>query len=260
MESEGIRANNVSKSYGQGSSRLSVLEDLDLTIEPHSFVTLLGPSGCGKSTLLRILGGIDSPTLGAVTVGNAPVIEAVKARKFGLVPQKPALLPWKTAFDNVRVLRDIAVGRKGTKETSQLAERALGMVGLSKAGSKLPHQLSGGMAQRVSIARALALDPEILLMDEPFGALDAITRDEMNIRLTEIWAETKKTVIFVTHSIPEAVFMSDTIHLMGTNPGRIVETVHVDLPRPRTLEIFDDPDFQEYSSHLRDMLEGKEAV
>lgn len=257
MELEGIQVSNVSKRYG---TALSVLEGLDLTIKPHSFVSLLGPSGCGKSTLLKILGGIEDPSGGKVTVGGTPVSEAVRARKFGLVPQKPALLPWKSALENVRMLRDIAVGRKGNGETGEAAAAALEMVGLSNAAHKLPHQLSGGMAQRVSIARALALDPEILLMDEPFGALDAITRDEMNLRLADIWAETQKTVVFVTHSIPEAVFLSDVIHVMGTNPGRIVETVNVELPRPRTLEIFNDPLFQEYSSHLRDLLDTKEKA
>jgi NitT/TauT family transport system ATP-binding protein len=257
MEFAGIKAHGLGKRYGSGSSAVTVLEDLDIEIQPQSFVSLLGPSGCGKSTLLKILGGIEEASAGDVTVNGLPVADAVKNRQFGLVPQKPALLPWKSAIDNTRMLRQIATRRKRGADIDAAAAQALEMVGLTAAANKLPHQLSGGMAQRVSIARALALDPEILLMDEPFGALDAITRDEMNLRLADVWAETRKTIVFVTHSIPEAVFLSDVIHVMGTNPGRIVETLKIDLPRPRTLDVFDDPTFQEYAAHLRRQLEPK---
>jgi NitT/TauT family transport system ATP-binding protein len=257
MGFEGIKATGVEKRYGSGSSAVTVLEGLDLEIQPHSFVSLLGPSGCGKSTLLKILGGIESASAGDVTVNGVPVEEAVRRRQFGLVPQKAALLPWKTALENARMLRQIANRRKGGADIEQAADRALEMVGLTEAAHKLPHELSGGMAQRVSIARALALDPEILLMDEPFGALDAITRDEMNLRLTDVWAETRKTVVFVTHSIPEAIFLSDVIHVMGTKPGRIIETLEIDLPRPRTLNVLDTELFQEYAAHLRRQLEPK---
>ncbi len=257
MEFEGIKAQGLEKRYGSGSTAVTVLEDLDIEIQPQSFVSLLGPSGCGKSTLLKILGGIEEASAGDVTVNGLPVADAVKERQFGLVPQKAALLPWKSAIDNIRMLRQIATRKKRGADIDEAASKALEMVGLTAAANKLPHQLSGGMAQRVSIARALALDPQILLMDEPFGALDAITRDEMNLRLADVWAETRKTIVFVTHSIPEAVFLSDVIHVMGTNPGRIVETLEIDLPRPRTLDVFDDPTFQEYTAHLRRQLEPK---
>ena len=253
MRTGGISARGVEMRYGYDDGP-AVLEDLDIDIPSGSFTTLLGPSGCGKSTLLKILGGILEPTAGEIVIDGAPAATAVKNRQIGLCPQRPALLPWKTALENARMLREIATGTRNA-ESREAAEHALELVGLGAAHHKLPHELSGGMAQRVSIARALAMDPAILLMDEPFGALDAITRDEMNEKLAEIWAATGKTIVFVTHSISEAVFLSDVVHMMGTNPGRIVETVRIDLDRPRTSEVFENPHFGEYVAHLRDQLE-----
>lgn len=252
MGSGGISAHGIEMRFSADGP--AVLDQLDVDIPSGSFVTLLGPSGCGKSTLLKILGGILEPTKGDVLIDGAPATEAVKNRQIGLVPQRPALLPWKNAVENASMLREIAGGGRGA-ETRTAAEKALELVGLSAAHSKLPHELSGGMAQRVSIARALAMDPSILLMDEPFGALDAITRDEMNEKLAEIWAATGKTVVFVTHSISEAVFLSDVVHMMGVHPGRIVETLDVDLERPRTSDVFENPRFGEYVGHLREHLE-----
>ncbi|MCK6210792.1 ABC transporter ATP-binding protein [Georgenia sp. EYE_87] len=258
MVSSGISAHGVEMRYGRGAGPL-ILENLDIEIAAGSFVTLLGPSGCGKSTLLKILGGILEPTAGSVQIGDTEAGAAVKNRQIGLVPQRPALLPWKTALQNAAMLREIAGGGRG-RQVQVAAEDALRLVGLDHAKGKLPHELSGGMAQRVSIARALAMDPAILLMDEPFGALDAITRDEMNEKLAEIWASTRKTVVFVTHSISEAIFLSDVVHVMGVNPGRVVETVEIELSRPRTRDVFDAPLFAEYSSHLRDRLEPRVAA
>ncbi len=255
MQSGGISAHGIEMRYGRHVSP-PILENLDIEIAPGSFVTLLGPSGCGKSTLLKILGGILEPTAGEVRIGGVPAASAVKNRQIGLVPQRPALLPWKSALQNARMLGEIA-GKERGAAMNAAAEAALKLVGLEGAGSKLPHELSGGMAQRVSIARALAMDPAILLMAEPCGALDAITRDQMNEKLAEIWATTRKTVVFVTHSISEAIFLSDVVHVMGTNPGRVIETVEIDLARPRTREVFDHPLFREYASHLRDQLEPK---
>lgn len=255
MGTGGIYAHGIEMRYGPHDAP-PVLENLDIDIPSGSFVTLLGPSGCGKSTLLKILGGILEPTAGEVFIDGMPAAAAVKNRQIGLVPQRPALLPWKSALANAQMLREIAGGGRG-RETREAAERALDLVGLSAAHAKLPQELSGGMAQRVSIARALAMDPSILLMDEPFGALDAMTRDEMNVKLAEIWAATGKTIVFVTHSIAEAVFLSDVVHMMGVNPGRIVETVEVDLERPRTAEVFENPKFGQYVGHLRDHLETK---
>lgn len=251
MESVGIHASDVEMTYRTRGVETKVLDQLAVDIPAGSFVTLLGPSGCGKSTLLKILGGILEPTGGEVRIGDLLAADAVKAKEIGLVLQRPALLPWKSARDNVAMLRQIARGKEGTADA---VEHALEMVGLMHAADKLPHELSGGMAQRVSIARALAMEPSILLMDEPFGALDAITRDSMNLTLAEIWASTQKTVVFVTHSISEAVFLSDTVYVMGVNPGRIVERVDIDIDRPRTAETFERHDFAEYSAHLRDLL------
>lgn len=256
MKNGGISARNIGMHFRNGPS---ILTDVDISISSGSFVTLLGPSGCGKSTLLKILGGILEPKLGEVMIDDLPATAAVKNRQIGLVPQKSALLPWKNALDNAQLLRDLA-GSGRSPETRVAAEEALRLVGLEGAHDKLPHELSGGMAQRVSIARALAMDPKILLMDEPFGALDAITRDQMNVRLAEIWATTGKTIVFVTHSISEAVFLSDEVHMMGANPGRIVETVDVNLGRPRTADTFEDPRFGDYVNHLRDYLDSATAA
>jgi len=252
MITAGISARAVEMTFRSRGVQNTVLESLDLDVEPGGFVTLLGPSGCGKSTLLKILGGILAPTRGDVSIGSERASDAVRNKEIGLVLQRPALMPWKTARENVKFLRSMA--RKDHANDGAAADAALELVGLSHAKDLLPQELSGGMAQRVSIARALAMDPTILLMDEPFGALDAITRDEMNTKLAEIWQRTGKTVVFVTHSISEAVFLSDTVHVMAANPGRVVESLAIDLPRPRTERIFDDPAFLEYTAHLRDQL------
>lgn len=257
MEAGGISARGIGMQFTRDADTQIVLHQIDLDIPPGSFVTLLGPSGCGKSTLLKILGGILRPTEGAATIGGRPSEEAAKNREIGLVLQRPALLPWMTATANIALLKELAGGRNAKPEARRAAKEALQLVGLSDAGSKLPHELSGGMAQRVSIARALAMDPSILLMDEPFGALDAITREQMNTSLLDIWARTGKTIVFVTHSISEAVYLSDEIHIMEVNPGRISETLRIDFPRPRSTATMDDPRFAEYERHLRSLLEPK---
>ncbi|MGI5200291.1 ABC transporter ATP-binding protein [Spirillospora sp. CA-108201] len=259
MESMGISARRIEMLFARRGQGQRVLRSVDIDVEPGSFVTLIGPSGCGKSTLLKILGGILEPTGGEVAIGGRPAASSVKKKRIGLVPQRPALLPWKTALKNAGMLREIASGERGG-DVSAAANRALDLVGLAEARDKLPHELSGGMAQRVSIARALAMDPAILLMDEPFGALDAITRDEMTEKLAEIWAATGKTIVFVTHSISEAVFLSDVVHVMGVNPGRIVERLDIELPRPRTREVYGDPLFSQYTARLRERLEPKAKV
>lgn len=261
MSSSGIRARGIEMTFTRRGRSNTVLQSLDIEIEPGSFVTLLGPSGCGKSTLLKILGGILRPTAGEVRIGEKSAADAVRDKEIGLVLQRAALLPWKTARENAAHLRHLARGDR--KEAYRAADEALELVGLSHAADRLPHELSGGMAQRVSIARALAMDPTILLMDEPFGALDAITRDTMNTTLADIWAATGKTILFVTHSISEAVFLSSTVHMMAANPGRVVDTVEVELPRPRTDEAFSSPRFAEYTARLREQLHPaqiKEAI
>ncbi|MDQ1124490.1 ABC transporter ATP-binding protein [Microbacterium trichothecenolyticum] len=256
MASSGIRAQGVEMTFRARGQSTTVLESLDIDIAPGSFVSLLGPSGCGKSTLLKILGGILAPTAGTVQIGGVDAADAVRQREIGLVLQRPALLPWKTARQNAAHLRQIARGNK--KASLAAADEALEMVGLSAAADRLPHELSGGMAQRVSIARALAMDPSILLMDEPFGALDAITRDQMNETLARIWAATGKTIVFVTHSISEAVFLSDVVHVMAAGPGRVVESLDIEVARPRTDASFALPVFGEHTTHLRELLHPSE--
>ncbi|PPG31389.1 ABC transporter ATP-binding protein [Pseudoclavibacter sp. RFBB5] len=233
-------------------TRANVLQNLSLDVAPGSFVTLLGPSGCGKSTLLKILGGILEPTSGEVLIGGVPAREAVRQRQIGLVLQRPALLPWKTARQNVMLLHEIA--RNSKKSAASAADLALETVGLTHAANRLPHELSGGMAQRVSIARALAMEPSILLMDEPFGALDAITRDTMNEHLANIWEATGKTIIFVTHSISEALYLSDTIHVMGANPGRVIDSLDIELARPRDERVVGGLEHAAHAARLRDEL------
>jgi NitT/TauT family transport system ATP-binding protein len=231
-----------------------VLSEIDLAIEPGSFVALIGPSGCGKSTLLKILSGLLRPSGGEATIAGKPSAEAMRRREVGIVFQQATLLPWRRAVDNAALLREVGGGERDDRRGQRVAREMLELVGLGDAGDKLPSELSGGMAQRVAIARALALDPEILLMDEPFGSLDAITRERMNRSLLEIWARTEKTAVLVTHGIGEAVFMSDRIYVMGTEPGRIIEQLDIDLPRPRDDETITDPRFAEYERHLRELL------
>ncbi|MEZ4597958.1 MAG: ABC transporter ATP-binding protein [Chloroflexota bacterium] len=240
--------------FAKGNAATQVLQDVSLAIRDGSFVSLLGPSGCGKSTLLKILGGLLEPTAGDVRVAGRPAPEAVRHREVGIVFQQPVLLPWKTALKNAAFLRELIDGRSGRANATARAQELLDLVGLSHAAGRLPSELSGGMAQRVAIARALALDPKILLMDEPFGALDEITRTRMNLSLLDIWSRMQKTVLFVTHSIAEAIFLSDEVFVMEAHPGRIRERLVIDLPRPRTADTPDDPRFNEMASHLRHLL------
>jgi NitT/TauT family transport system ATP-binding protein len=228
-----------------------VLRNVNLTIESGQFISLLGPSGCGKSTLLKILAGLLEPSSGAVEVGGLPAREALRLRAIGVVFQQPILLPWRTVEANVSLLSEIGAHRS-RREARAEGRRMLELVGLVDASHKLPGEISGGMAQRVAIARALALDPAILLMDEPFGALDAITREQMNASLLDIWSTTRKTVVFVTHSISEAIFLSDQIAVMET--GGIRELLEVELPRPRTAETIESTKFRHYERHLRELL------
>lgn len=255
MAEDSIRAQSIGMTFtGQGLQH-EVLSELDIEIPSGGFVSLLGPSGCGKSTLLKILGGLQQPTAGSVRIGDDDVITAVKKGKIGLVQQRAALLPWKTALDNAAFLIELSKEKVARVEARRRAMEALEIVGLGQAAKKLPHELSGGMAQRVSIARALALDPAILYMDEPFGALDAITRDQMNTLLQELWQTTGKTVVFVTHSISEAVFLSDTVHMMGANPGRITLSQEISLSRPRDSRSSTTQEFIAYEAKLREQLD-----
>jgi len=234
--------------------RQRVLEGIDLAIPKGSFVSLIGPSGCGKSTLLKVLAGLVAPSEGTVTVAGVAPREAAKHRMIGLVFQDATLLPWKTAIENAAFLLQTADKSIPRKQAMERAAAMLQLVGLAGAENKRPAHLSGGMRQRVAIARALALDPEVLFMDEPFGALDAITREEMSRSLLEIWERTGKTVVLVTHSIDEAVFLSREVHVMGVNPGRIIETLPIALSHPRTEESFTEPAFTAAEARLRGLL------
>jgi NitT/TauT family transport system ATP-binding protein len=231
-----------------------VLNDVDLSVPKGGFVSLIGPSGCGKSTLLKVLAGLLPPSAGDVSVGGVAPIEAVRARRIGIVFQEATLLPWKNALDNVALLMEVAHGGRSTHEIRERATAMLRLVGLEHAAQKRPAQLSGGMRQRVSIARALALDPEVLMMDEPFGALDAITREEMSEFLLDIWERTKKTIVLVTHSIDEATFLSGEVNVMASNPARIIETTPIDLPYPRNEESYAAPEFARATARLRRLL------
>jgi NitT/TauT family transport system ATP-binding protein len=249
-----IDARNIAVDFYVQGRRQRVLNAIDLAVPQGSFVSLIGPSGCGKSTLLKVLAGLIAPTEGSVLVDGIAPQEAAKRRMIGLVFQDATLLPWKNAIENAAFLLMTADPSIVKSDAFARAGAMLKLVGLEGAERKLPSQLSGGMRQRVAIARALALDPQVLLMDEPFGALDAITREEMSHVLLDIWESTGKTVVLVTHSIEEAIFLSREVHVMGIAPARIIETLPIVLPQPRTEDSYADPAFQHAQKRLRGLL------
>jgi len=214
------------------------------------FATVVGPSGCGKSTLLRIIAGLDRPTTGAVVVGGAPVTGPVASA--GIMFQDPLLMAWRTTIGNV--LLPIEVLRRDRAAYAERAKELLRLVGLQGFEQRYPHELSGGMQQRVALARALIHDPELLLMDEPFAALDEITREQMGFELLRIWSETGKTVVFVTHSISEAVFLGDRVAVLSARPGMLRSEIRIDLPRPRATELRGDQRYTDYCQKIRQQL------
>jgi NitT/TauT family transport system ATP-binding protein len=222
------------KTFGSGGGAITAVAGIDLTIRSGEFVSLIGPSGCGKSTLLRLIGDLIPATSGSVRVNGKPAALARRGREYGIVFQAPVLFDWRTVERNVELPLEIA-GVPRT-ERRRRAQAMLGLVELGEFARTFPWQLSGGMQQRVAIARALSIDPALLLMDEPFGALDEMTRERMNLELMAIWRRTGTTVVFVTHSIPEAVFLSSRVVVMSSRPGRITNVIDVDLPQPRTFE------------------------
>ncbi|HEX6439165.1 MAG TPA: ABC transporter ATP-binding protein [Candidatus Binatia bacterium] len=226
------------------------LEEVSFGVEPEEFVTVVGRSGCGKSTLLKITAGLLTATGGFVRISGTTVQGPLT--NIGVVFQAPVLLAWRKALDNV--LLQIEARGLNVDEYRKRALELLDLTGLRGFENKYPNELSGGMQQRVSISRALIHDPPLLLMDEPFGALDAITRDEMNLELLRIWSESKKTVLFITHSIPEAVFLGDRVVVMTPRPGRVAEIMTIDLPRPRTTALRDDHKFIGYVRKIRERL------
>jgi NitT/TauT family transport system ATP-binding protein len=240
--------------FSTSSGPLRALDGVSLEIRTGEFVSLLGPSGCGKSTLLRLVADILPPTDGMISVaGEAPAI-ARRRRAFGFVFQDPTLLAWRDAEQNVLLPLEIA---SDTRNRRERAQRLLELVGLGRFGGSYPWQLSGGMRQRVAIARALITEPTILLMDEPFGALDEITREYMNLELLRIWNATRTTILFVTHSSPEAVFLSDRVVVMGTSPGRVKLDLRIELPRPRDPAMKETVEFARHTGALRRALAGE---
>ncbi|HXG50705.1 MAG TPA: ABC transporter ATP-binding protein [candidate division Zixibacteria bacterium] len=240
----------VRKVYASGNDAVVALEEVSFSVYEREFVTVVGRSGCGKSTLLKITAGLLNSTAGSVRVGGVPVRGPLT--DIGMVFQSPVLLAWRRALDNV--LLPIESRKLNVEHYRDKALKLLELSGLKGFERKYPSELSGGMQQRVSIARALIHDPPLLLMDEPFGALDAITRDEMNLELLRIWQEARKTVLFITHSIPEAVFLADRVVVMTPRPGKVAEIVEVDLPRPRTTAMRDDPRFVSCVKRIRQSL------
>ena len=242
-----ISITSLSKTYRTKDAALTALSDLNVEIEDGEFVAVVGPSGCGKSTLLKILAGLHEASSGTATVGGVPVDGP--RRDIGIVFQSPVLFPWRTVFENVMLPAEVQ--NLDASKHQSLASGLLRLVGLGDFGHLYPRELSGGMQQRVAISRALINNPALLLMDEPFGALDAMTREHLNVELQRIWLETRKTVLFITHSIPESVFLADRVLVMTPRPGRFVEDIRISLPRPRTLEIMNTSKFGNYVAHIR---------
>jgi len=247
-----VAVEHVSQRFGTGAVQTAALRDISLTISAGEFVSLIGPSGCGKSTLLRIIGDLIAPTEGDVRVNGKTPREARLARDYGIVFQSPVLYDWRTVRRNVELPLEVMGFPR--REWTERAERMLHLVGLDQFRAHYPWQLSGGMQQRVSIARALAFGPPILLMDEPFGALDELTRERMNQELLAIWTQTHNTVVFVTHSIPEAVFLSSRVVALTPRPGTIDRIVEIDLPYPRSAATRESPRFFALVTQVRAAL------
>jgi NitT/TauT family transport system ATP-binding protein len=257
-----IDLDRVGMVYEAASGPVHALHEISFAVERCEFVALVGPSGCGKSTLLRLVAGLRLATTGRVTVGGRPVTRPIP--EVGMVFQAPVLLRWRTILDNVLLPAELSGRDRSTYR--RRAEELLGLVGLADFASKLPRELSGGMQQRVSLCRALLLDPPLLLMDEPFGALDAMTRDEMNVELLRVWGEAdghereRKTVLFVTHSIPEAIFLADRVVVMTPRPGRVARIFTPALPRPRTVATRATAEFGRLSLEVYQALSGAGAL
>ncbi len=249
-----IDIENLSLTFETNDGPVHALSDIDLKIEEGDFVSFIGPSGCGKTTLLRVIADLEKPTAGSITVNGVTPEEARLNRAYGYVFQAAALYPWRTIAKNIALPLEI-MGLSGAEQQERIT-RNMELVNLTGFEKKYPWQLSGGMQQRASIARALAVEPHLLLMDEPFGALDEIVRDHLNEQLLQLWAKTNKTVVFVTHSIPEAVFLSTKIVVLCPRPGRIYDVIESDLPRDRRLDIRETPEFLKIAHRVREGLKA----
>ena len=247
-----VRIQGVDKIYPGRTGSVTALRDVDVLVKGGEFLSILGPSGCGKSTLLRCVGGLDHPSRGSITLEGRPI--DAPPLDMGFVFQRDVLLDWLNVINNVLLpcrLKRLPIDKWKPKALAQLQ-----LMGLAGFEHRHPWELSGGMRQRVAICRALLLNPTLLLMDEPFGALDAMTRDELNLELQNVWLSNTKTVLFVTHSIIEAVFLADRVLVMSRSPGRIVDVISVDLPRPRALSVRETPAFTKYVAHIRQLFES----
>ena len=252
-----IEAKHLDLTFQTNDGPVQALRDVNLTISKGDFVSFIGPSGCGKTTFLRCIAALEEPTGGTLTVNGMSPEEARRARAYGYVFQAAGLYPWRTIAGNIKLPLEIMGFAR--KDQEARVEKVLELVDLAGFGRKYPWQLSGGMQQRASIARALAFDADILLMDEPFGALDEIVRDHLNEELLKLWARTEKTIGFVTHSIPEAVYLSTKIVVMSPRPGRITDVIESPLPKERPLEIRDSPEFLEIAHRVREGLRAGHA-
>jgi len=247
-----VSLRTVGRTFANGE--VVALEEIGLEIEPREFVSLIGPSGCGKSTLLRIIGDLIKPSTGEVIVNGKTAHQARLDRDYGIVFQDAVLYDWRTVARNISLPLELAGWDRGKRDAR--VNEMLDLVELTGFEKRHPWELSGGMQQRVSIARALSFSPALLLMDEPFGALDEMTRERLNAELLRIWAETQSTIVFVTHSIAEAVFLSTRVVVMSPRPGRITEIIPIDLPQPRTNAVREDPSFFELVTRVREALHG----
>ncbi len=251
--SAAVKVSGVGRTFRLGRRELVALQGISFGVRDGEFVSIIGPSGCGKSTLLRLIAGLIAPSSGSISIGESTVREARAARKFGFVFQEPTLLPWRSALQNVTLLLELA--RRGSAaERRARGIELLELVGLGQFVDTPPAKLSGGMQRRVGIARALAVDPQILLLDEPFGALDEITRQQMNVFLQSVWTAQRTTALLVTHNVGEAVFLSDRVIVMSNGPGRIVGELQIDLPRPRDLTLLQDQRYFALAGQLTQML------
>jgi NitT/TauT family transport system ATP-binding protein len=245
-----VRVSAISKSYDRGENPVPVLKDITLNIAPGEFVAIVGPSGCGKSTLLKCIAGLQPVSAGRIMIKDEHIL--APPDNMAIVFQRDVLLDWRTVLDNVLIMVEFRGLKRRDYEAR--AVELLTTYGLGDYIHRYPWELSGGMRQRAAICRALIVDPELLLMDEPFGALDAMTRDELNVELERLWFATRKTLLFITHGIEEAVYLADRVVVMARNPGRIAKIINIDIPRPRPLSVRQTPEFGKYSSEIRELF------